>query len=316
MTTAAVIAPQCEAFQASVAYERRRAKGVWLLGNTPESLVIRGLTVARGRWISASDVSSGRPVCVLGSYLAEAFFPNDNPLGKKVRINDTPYEVVGVIEKMGSMLGWNQDNQAVIPISRFQDDIQRRPDYVITVKAQSPETVSETLEEARSLFRSIRKIEPGRPDDFAINQQEAITKFFDGFKAVLGTFGFFVTGLSLFVGGIGIMNILFVSVAERTKEIGIRKALGAKRRSILSQFLMEAAGITLLAGLIGVGLAWPISWKIGEIARANGSVFEARMSWWIVALALFVSAATGMVAGFIPAWRASRMDPVDALRSE
>jgi putative ABC transport system permease protein len=112
------------------------------------------------------------------------------------------------------------------------------------------------------------------------------------------------------------MNILFVSVTERTKEIGIRKALGAKRRSILTQFLMEAAGITFLAGLIGVGIAWPISWKIGEIARANGSVFEARMSWWIVALALFVSAATGMVAGFIPAWRASRMNPVDALRSE
>jgi len=299
-----------------VTHERRRARGVWLLGNTAESLAIRGLTVARGRWLTESDVGSSRPVCILGAYLAESFFPNDDPIGKKVRINDTPYEVVGVIEKMGSMLGWNQDNQAVIPISRFQEDIQRRPDYIITVKARSPETVSETLEEARGLLRNIRHIEPGRPDDFAINQQEAITKFFDGFKAVLGTFGFFVTGLSLFVGGIGIMNILFVSVAERTKEIGIRKALGAKRRSILTQFLMEAAGITLLAGLIGVGIAWPISWKIGEIARANGSVFEARMSWWIVALALFVSAATGVVAGFIPAWRASRMDPVDALRSE
>lgn len=316
MTTASVIAPQCEAYQATVTHERRRAKGVWLLGNTAESLAIRGLTVAKGRWISASDVGSSRPVCVLGSHLAEAFFPNDDPVGRKVRINDTPYEVVGVIEKMGSMLGWNQDNQAVIPISRFQDDVQRRPDYIITIKARSPETVPETLEEARALFRNIRRIEPGRPDDFAINQQEAITKFFDGFKAVLGTFGFFVTGLSLFVGGIGIMNILFVSVAERTKEIGIRKALGAKRRAILTQFLMEAAGITLLAGLIGVGIAWPVSWKIGEIARASGSVFEARMSWWIVALALFVSAATGVVAGFIPAWRASRMDPVDALRSE
>jgi putative ABC transport system permease protein len=316
MTTAGAMAPQCEAYDASVTYERRRAKGVWLLGNTAESLPIRGLTVAKGRWITASDVGSGRPVCVLGAYLAESFFPNGDSIGRKVRINDTPYEVVGVIEKMGSMLGWNQDNQAVIPISRFQEDIQRRPDYIITVKARSPETVSETLEEARGLFRNIRHIEPGRPDDFAINQQEAITKFFDGFKAVLGTFGFFVTGLSLFVGGIGIMNILFVSVAERTKEIGIRKALGAKRRSILTQFLMEAAGITLLAGLIGVGLAWPISWKIGEIARDNGSVFEARLSWWIVALALFVSAATGVVAGFIPAWRASRMDPVDALRSE
>jgi putative ABC transport system permease protein len=316
MTTAGAMAPQCEAYQATVTHERRRAKGVWLLGNTAESLAIRGLTVAKGRWITASDVGSGRAVCVLGAYLAESFFPNDDPVGRKVRINDTPYEVVGVIEKMGSTLGWNQDNQAVIPITRFQEDIQRRPDYIITIKARSPETVPETLEEARALFRNIRRIEPGRPDDFAINQQEAITKFFDGFKAVLGTFGFFVTGLSLFVGGIGIMNILFVSVAERTKEIGIRKALGAKRRAILTQFLMEAAGITLLAGLIGVGIAWPVSWKIGEIARASGSVFEARMSWWIVALALFVSAATGVVAGFIPAWRASRMDPVDALRSE
>jgi len=316
MTTAGAMAPQCEAYQATVTHERRRAKGVWLLGNTAESLAIRGLTVAKGRWITASDVGSSRPVCVLGAYLAESFFPNDDPVGRKVRINDTPYEVVGVIEKMGSTLGWNQDNQAVIPITRFQEDIQRRPDYIITIKARSPETVPETLEEARALFRNIRRIEPGRPDDFAINQQEAITKFFDGFKAVLGTFGFFVTGLSLFVGGIGIMNILFVSVAERTKEIGIRKALGAKRRAILTQFLMEAAGITLLAGLIGVGIAWPVSWKIGEIARASGSVFEARMSWWIVALALFVSAATGVVAGFIPAWRASRMDPVDALRSE
>jgi len=316
MTTAGTMAPQCEAYQATVTHERRRAKGVWLLGNTAESLAIRGLTVAKGRWITASDVGSGRAVCVLGAYLAESFFPNDDPVGRKVRINDTPYEVVGVIEKMGSTLGWNQDNQAVIPITRFQEDIQRRPDYIITIKARSPETVPETLEEARALFRNIRRIEPGRPDDFAINQQEAITKFFDGFKAVLGTFGFFVTGLSLFVGGIGIMNILFVSVAERTKEIGIRKALGAKRRAILTQFLMEAAGITLLAGLIGVGIAWPVSWKIGEIARASGSVFEARMSWWIVALALLVSAATGVVAGFIPAWRASRMDPVDALRSE
>ena len=112
------------------------------------------------------------------------------------------------------------------------------------------------------------------------------------------------------------MNIMFVSVAERTKEIGVRKALGAKRRTILIQFLMEAAAITLFAGLIGIGLAWPISWKIGAMAREAGSVFEAQMSWWIVASALIVSAGTGMIAGFIPAWRASRMDPVDALRSE
>jgi putative ABC transport system permease protein len=316
MTTASVVAPQCEDFNVTVVHERRRAKGVWLVGNNQDGVVIRGLTIARGRWINASDVGSARPVCVLGAFLADAFFPGIDPVGQKVRIKDTPYEVVGVLDKMGSMLGWNQDNQVVIPVSRFELDVTTRPNLEITVKAARPDSVLETREEARSVFRRIRRIEPGRPDDFSINQQEAIANFFAGFKTTLASFGFFVTGLSLFVGGIGIMNIMFVSVAERTKEIGVRKALGARRRAILTQFLIEAASITLCAGLIGVLAAWPISWKIGEIARANDSVFEARMSWWIVALALFVSAATGMVSGFIPAWRASRMDPVDALRSE
>ena len=316
MTTASAVAPQCEDFGVTIGYERRRAKGVWLVGNTEAALSIRGLTVARGRFLSPSDVSSSRSVCILGSYLADAFFPHDDPIGKKVRIRDTPYEVVGVLDKMGNMLGWNQDNQVIIPVTRFQDDVSQHPDFVITVKALRPDLLPEMRDEARSIFRRIRKIEPGRPDDFAINQQEAITSFFSGFKATLASFGFFVTGLSLFVGGIGIMNIMFVSVAERTKEIGVRKALGAKRRTILIQFLMEAAAITLFAGLIGIGLAWPISWKIGAMAREAGSVFEAQMSWWIVASALIVSAGTGMIAGFIPAWRASRMDPVEALRSE
>lgn len=316
MTTAAAVAPQCEDFAIPVSYERRRAKGVWLVGNTEAGLAIRGLAVSRGRWLSASDVGSERAVCVIGSYLADAFFTNDDPIGKKVRINETPYEVIGVLDKMGNMLGWNQDNQIVIPVTRFKGDVRERPDYVITAKAVRADMVPDMIEEARSIFRRIRRIEPGRPDDFAINQQEAITSFFAGFKTTLASFGFFVTGLSLFVGGIGIMNIMFVSVAERTKEIGVRKALGAKRRTILVQFLLEAATITLFAGLIGIGIAWPISWKIGEMAREAGSVFEAQMSWWIVALALGVSATTGVVAGFIPAWRASRMDPVDALRSE
>ncbi len=316
MSLASAVAPQSEDFGVSVSFERRRAKGVWLVGNTEAALAIRGLTITQGRWLTASDVSSERAVCVLGSYLAEAFFANDDPIGKKIRINDIPYEVIGVLEKMGNMLGWNQDNQVVIPVTRFKGDINQRPDYVITAKATRPDLLPEMRDEARAVFRRIRRIEPGRPDDFAINQQEAITSFFSGFKTTLGSFGFFVTGLSLFVGGIGIMNIMFVSVAERTKEIGIRKALGAKKRTILTQFLMEAAGITLFAGLIGIGLAWPISWKIGEMAREAGSVFEAQMSWWIVALAIGVSAATGIIAGFIPAWRASRMDPVDALRSE
>lgn len=176
--------------------------------------------------------------------------------------------------------------------------------------------VAETKEEIRGILRRVRQVEPGKDDDFAINQQDAIAGFFDAFRITLGSFGLFVTLLSLFVGGIGIMNIMFVSVVERTKEIGVRKALGAKRRTILVQFLIEAASLTLGAGLVGLAIAWPITWWLSDVARKNDSMFTAEMSWWIVALALGISVLTGVVAGFIPAWRASRLDPVDALRSE
>jgi putative ABC transport system permease protein len=316
LTTAQAVSPQAESFGLSLYQGNRRAKSIWLVGNAEQSLMIRGLTVAQGRWISDADVSSARPVCVLGSFLADRFFPGGGALGQKVRVENTTFEIIGVLEKQGSLLGWNQDNQVVIPVTRFAQDFFDKPDYVIAVKAKNPELVLETKEEIRGIMRRLRRVEPGRPDDFAINQQDAITGFFGTFRITLGSFGLFVTLLSLFVGGIGIMNIMFVSVVERTKEIGIRKALGAKRRTILIQFLIEAASITLGAGLIGLAIAWPITWWLSEVARKNDSMFTAEMSWWIVVLALGISVLTGVIAGFIPAWRASRMDPVDALRSE
>jgi putative ABC transport system permease protein len=308
---AVAVAPQCDG-NGTVVYNRRRATGVWINGNTDQSLTIRGLALSEGRWFTPSDVASARPVCVLGSYLADGFFPQESPLGKRIRVDDRSYEVIGVIEKQGSFLGsWNQDNQVVIPVTRFQSDQQMRPDYVIAIKASDPSQLQETIEEVRSILRRIRKIPPGKPDDFAINQQDVFVQFFLAFGGTIGLVGLFITGLSLIVGGIGIMNIMFVSVTERTKEIGIRKALGAKKRSILTQFLIEAATITLGAGLLAIGIAWPAT-----IAINRYTAFAAEMSWWIVAVALTVSVLTGIVAGFIPALRAARMDPVDALRSE
>ena len=150
---------------------------------------------------------------------------------------------------------------------------------------------------------------PGDPDDFAINQQEQILEMVHKITAIIGGIGLFITGLSLFVGGIGIMNIMFVSVAERTHEIGIRKAIGAKRRTILLQFLAEAATICLIGGLIGLGIAWPVTLVLQQYIPAT-------LSPLVVGLALFVSLATGVVSGFVPAWRAARMNPVDALRNE
>ncbi|MFM8357956.1 MAG: ABC transporter permease [Verrucomicrobiota bacterium] len=309
--TALAVAPQADE-NGTVVYNRRKANGVWLVGNTEQSLLIRGLTLAEGRWFSAAEVGSGRPVCVVGAYLARGFFPQGGALGQRIRVKDFTYEIIGVIEEMGSFLGgWNQDNQVVVPITRFERDFMVLRDYVIAVKARSPQEVDECVEEVRSIMRRLRRVAPGAPDDFAINQQDAFMQFFLAFGGTVGAVGLFITGLSLFVGGIGIMNIMFVSVAERTREIGIRKALGAKRRAILAQFLIEAAGITLGAGLLGLGIAWPATWAIDRFTS-----FAAEMSWWIVAVALTVSVFTGVIAGFIPAWRASRLDPVEALRAE
>jgi len=294
----------------TVEFERRKAKGVWVAGNNEQSLEVRGLTLTAGRWLSPADVQSGRPVCVIGSYLAERFFPYGGAIGSKIKVNDSPYEVIGVLDKQGSFLdGSNLDNQCVIPITRFNDDFSRWPDLTIAVKVHDPAQMEDAKEELTGIMRKLRRVPPDKADDFAINQQDALVSFFNRVGGTIALVGLFITSLSLFVGGIGIMNIMFVSVAERTKEIGIRKAIGAKRRTILVQFLVEAATITFLAGLVGLLIAWPLTLVIDRFLAAS-------MPWWLVAVALFVSIMTGVISGFIPAWRAARLDPVEALRAE
>ena len=157
-------------------------------------------------------------------------------------------------------------------------------------------------------MRKVRRLEPDQPDDFSVNQQDQFVKIFHKLGGTIAAVGLFITGLSLFVGGIGIMNIMFVSVAERTREIGIRKAIGARRRTILVQFLIEAASICLLGGLLALAIAWPLTWIIQKFLPTN-------LSLPIVGIALLVSLVTGLVAGALPAWRAARLNPVDALRS-
>lgn len=294
----------------TVSSDRRKARGVWVVGNNERSLEVRGLTLTAGRWLSPSDVQSGRPVCVIGAYLAERFFPFGGAVGSKLKLNDMPFEVVGVMDKQGSFFtGFNFDNQIVIPITRFNQDFSRWADLSIMVKVKDPAELENAREELRGIMRKLRRVPPERDDDFAINQQDALISFFNRVGGTIAALGLFITGLSLFVGGIGIMNIMFVSVAERTKEIGIRKAIGAKRRTILVQFLVEAATITLLAGVAGLVIAWPLTLVVDHFLAAS-------MPWWLAAVALLVSVLTGVVSGFIPAWRAARLDPVEALRAE
>jgi putative ABC transport system permease protein len=248
-------------------------------------------------------------MCVIGSTVATNLFPRESPLGKRIIIGTRPFEVIGVLEKQGDLFG-QFDNQAIIPLRQLTAAFLHTRDVeMIEIKVKDVADLENAKEELHSAMRRIRRLAPGDPDDFAINQQEQVLEMVHKVTAIIGGIGLFITGLSLFVGGIGIMNIMFVSVAERTREIGIRKAIGAKRRTILLQFLVEAATICLIGGAIGLGIAWPVTLVMQQY-------MPAALSPTVVGLALLVSLVTGLLSGFVPAWRAARMNPVDALRNE
>jgi putative ABC transport system permease protein len=290
-------------------YKDRSSSGVWVAGNTEQSALVRQLTVKEGRFLSEAEVNGARPVCVLGAQVAEKLFPHGGALGERVDIAGRRFEVVGVNEKFGQFLFANMDNQIIIPITRMTADFLPHPYVIFMAKVRPGAAMDEAKEELRGILRKIRRVPPGMEDDFAINQQDIVVKTFNRIGGIIASVGLFITGLSLFVGGIGIMNIMFVSVAERTKEIGVRKAVGAKRRTILIQFLIEAATICLFGGVVGLLAAWGASLGIKKFLPTE-------MSLIVALLAVAVSLVTGVVAGFLPAWRAARMNPVDALRAE
>ena len=292
-----------------VKYGSRSIRTAWVVGNNEQSALVRQLTLKEGRFLSAAEVEGARPVCVLGAEMAERLFPNESGLGKRIRVNNVNIEVIGIMEKFGPFLFGNMDSQIIVPITRFVSDFRQRPYVFFMVKVRDSQQMAEAREELRGAVRRIRRVAPGADDDFAINQQDMLLKTFNRVGSTIASVGLFITGLSLFVGGIGIMNIMFVSVAERTREIGIRKAIGAKRRTILIQFLIEAASICLLGGMIAVSSAYLVTLALSKTLPTS-------LSLQVVSFALGVSVLTGVLAGFFPAWRAARMNPVDALRAE
>jgi putative ABC transport system permease protein len=295
--------------QRLIKYEKRGASRVQIIGSTDQLLLTGGISIGDGRFLSAADAAGGRPVCVIGSTVATNLFLRESPLGKRIMIGQRPFEVIGVLEKQGDIFG-QFDNQAIIPLAQLLAAFLHTHEVeMIQVKVKDVANLENAKDELHSALRRIRRLAPGDPDDFAINQQEQILEIVHKVTAIIGGIGLFITGLSLFVGGIGIMNIMFVSVAERTREIGIRKAIGAKRRTILLQFLVEAATICLIGGAIGLGIAWPLTLLMQQYMPAS-------LSPTVVSLALLVSLVTGVLSGFFPAWRAARMNPVDALRNE
>jgi putative ABC transport system permease protein len=290
-----------------------------IIGSTAGYEQVRGLAVADGAFITDTDVSGHSLVAVLGSDVANALFgTTDGLVGQSVRINGNPFRVVGVlVAKGGSGLG-SQDNQVIVPLTTAQQRLSRRQNNSqidqILAQAASADTVNAAKDEIGTVLRTAQKLTGN--DDFTILTQQDILSTAQGVTGTLTLVLGGIGAISLLVGGIGIMNIMLVSVSERTREIGLRKALGAHRSAIRLQFLLESSILSIIGGLVGVALAWGISTVIDNIAKAANTNINAVIGLDSVLLATLFSAAVGIFFGFYPANRAAGLAPAEALRSE
>jgi len=260
------------------------------------------------------ESSGGRSVIILGSEIAKKLFPNGGGLGNDVRLKGKKYKVIGILEEQGSwvMGNFNPDNQAFVPIESVFKYFQEEFWNSITINVRAPNSlmIDQVKDEATEIMRKVRGLKYNERNDFSINQQSGLLNEINSTVGVIQIAGLLITGLALFVGAIGIMNIMFVSVKERTREIGVRKAIGAKNRTILGQFITEAAIICLIGGMIGLGIA-----VVGGMIIKQFD-FPVTISIDAVILAVSISLMTGILSGFAPAYKASKMDPVDSLRNE
>jgi putative ABC transport system permease protein len=282
-------------------------------GVTPVITQIKNYTLTGGRFISDQDVTARENVVVLGYQTGLDLFGSQSSLGKSIRVGGMKFQVIGVIEKMGGFAG---DSYILMPLTTMQSKISGGNDVQqVAVKAVSPDQVDSAIAEITSILRARHYVTPGAADDFQIRDMREVL---NSMQQTLATFSIFLSSvgaISLIVGGIGIMNIMLVSVTERTREIGIRKAIGAKRRDILLQFLIEAAALSLSGGLIGLLLAVGGSMFMRNVPMGNLTI-EAQISAGVVILALAVSIGIGVISGTYPAFRAARLDPIESLRHE
>jgi putative ABC transport system permease protein len=289
-------------------------ENVFITGANSEYFEAREMKLAAGRTFSRQEADAGVPVVVIGSAVAEALYENRNPIGQELRIRQLPYRVVGVLEERGNLMGMSMDNVVVAPLkSPLNGWVNRQRNAVgeLSYKVADAALIPPAMAEMETLMRVRRGLRPSEGNNFVLETAEASLDFWNKIRTILLLALPLLVGISLVVGAIVIMNIMLVSVAERTREIGVRKSLGARRSDILMQFLIESSTLSAAGAFLGIGAGVLLAKGVQAM-----SPMPATVAPWSIALAIFLGVGVGLAAGVYPAWRASRLDPIVALRSE
>ncbi len=292
-----------------IAYGSETLSNIFLIGTDDTYLETTDVLPEAGRFLSPVDAAAGRNVAVIGKNIVRELFGQRNPIGQFIRIGGYNYKVVGTLEEQGSMFGMSMDSQVIVPLTSLMKHFGRRRDLSIIVKAKDPSLVEDLKDELSGILRRSRRLGPGEKDNFSINEQSQLMSTYVQVTSGVYAAGIIIGGISLLVGGIGIMNIMLVSVTERTHEIGIRKALGARRSQILRQFLIESSLICSVGGVVGVGLAWGGGAAISQWLPIN-------LPLTVAFLGMLFAASVGIFFGLFPAVKAAKLDPIVALRKE
>ncbi len=294
-------------------YLDRRTNPNVILGGGDENFVTsRNYEIAAGRNLGPDDVEFGRAVVVLGDELTKKLFINENPLGRMVRIDGQAYTVVGLMAPKGSSFGQSQDNFALTPITQFLESYGRAGRSIsVNVQSADQAGLAATQETAVGTMRLVRSLDPEDPNDFEIFSNETLIESFNKIAGIVAVGAFVISAIALLASGVGVMNIMLVSVTERTKEIGIRKSIGAKKRNILSQFLIEAVVLSMVGGFAGIAVG-----VIGGNVVASLLNASAIFPWGWALTGMLVCSAIGIGFGYYPAWKAASLDPIEALRYE